>query len=85
MSQEWAKELCARCGCCEMVTEECEQCDEGLDGHDCGEDCCCCEDPEPNLPCQFCSGRGYFMVCLGRCDEHGQHAAKAVASEGKAR
>lgn len=59
--------LCPRCGCCEMTTEECEQCDEGLDGHDCGE--------EPNLRCQFCGGRGYFEVCLGQCDENGKHKA----------
>ena len=67
--------LCPRCGCCELTTEECEQCDEGLDGHDCGDDCCCCEDPEPNLACQFCNGRGYFEICLGHCDKDGKHGA----------
>jgi hypothetical protein len=56
--------LCARCGCCEMTTEECEQCDEGLDGHDCGEDTCCCEFPEDNLRCQFCSGRVGTLYAL---------------------
>lgn len=65
--------LCQRCGCCELVSEECEQCNEGLDGHDCGEDCCCCLDPEDNIPCQFCRGRGYFEVCLGGCNERGEH------------
>lgn len=65
--------ICPRCGCCELTTEECEQCEDGLDGHDCGEDCCCCEYPEPNLPCQFCGGRGYFEICLGSCNSEGQH------------
>src|SRR5438045_1896684 len=65
--------ICSRCGCCEVVTEECEQCAEGLDGHDCGEDSCCCEFPEENLRCEFCDGRGYFEMCLGRCDKDGKH------------
>ena len=27
-------------------------------GHDCGEDTCCCLDPEDNLVCQTCDGAG---------------------------
>lgn len=31
---------------------------EGYEGHDCGEDCCGCADPEPNVPCHVCHGKG---------------------------
>lgn len=77
------RRLCPRCECCELIREECEQCEDGLDGHDCGEDCCCCEFPEDNLRCQFCQGRGYFQVCLGRCDSKGKHQQAALAKLGK--
>lgn len=75
--------LCERCGCCEMTTEECEQCDEGLNGHDCGEDCCCCADPEENVRCGFCRGRGYFEVCLGSCDKDGKHERAKLTGAAK--
>jgi hypothetical protein len=42
---------------------ECGVCDgEGLRGHDCGEDCCNCRRPEPNVPCWACSGAGEIEV-----------------------
>jgi hypothetical protein len=66
--------ICDRCGCCEMDWEECEICGgDGVDGHDCGEDCCCCADPEDNIPCAYCGGTGGRFVCLGGCDENGKH------------
>lgn len=66
--------ICRRCGCCEVVWKDCVHCGgKGLDGHDCGEDCCCCLDPEENLRCDMCEGRGGWKWCLGRCDEHGKH------------
>ncbi len=38
----------------------CEAC--GGDGlsreHECGEDTCCCMNPEPNVPCDECGGSG---------------------------
>ena len=38
---------------------ECWNCGgEGYSGHDCGEDCCCCADPEPNVVCHVCNGKG---------------------------
>lgn len=38
---------------------ECGQCGGwGLDGHDCGEDICCCADPEDNIECENCEGEG---------------------------
>ena len=68
------KQLCEECGCCELVMESCDVCDgDGVYGHDCGEDCCCCLDPEDNLDCDYCGGRGYVMRCLGCCDEDGHH------------
>jgi len=38
--------------------ETCWHC--GGDGghHDCGEDTCCCADPEINVPCNVCGGTG---------------------------
>ena len=69
--------FCERCRCCEMTWEECEACGgEGLDGHDCGEDCCCCADPEPNECCDYCLGAGGWWDC--DCDEHGVHRPKAA-------
>lgn len=38
---------------------ECWQCGgEGLYGHDCGDDCCCCLNPEENMICDICDGEG---------------------------
>ena len=31
---------------------------EGTTGHDCGEDCCCCLEPEDNVICDECGGAG---------------------------
>lgn len=55
---------CARCGSsCEYV--RCEMCGgEGLDGHDCGEDICCCLHPEDNVDCDTCKGHGGWYQCL---------------------
>lgn len=39
--------------------ETCPDCaGEGMNGHDCGEDTCCCRYPEENMPCQTCDGAG---------------------------
>ena len=37
---------------------ECWNCDDGYSGHDCGEDICCCLDPEDNVICDICRGKG---------------------------
>lgn len=67
-------ELCPRCRCCEIGPEDCDACGgEGTFGHDCGEDTCCCLDPEENVACDNCLGRGFFFVCIGNCDANGQH------------
>lgn len=36
---------------------------EGVSGHDCGEDCCCCLYPEDNMRCDICRGRGGWWRC----------------------
>lgn len=66
--------VCPRCCCCEMIWHECENCGgEGVSGHDCGEDACCCLYPEDNMPCDICDGEGGWWECLGQCDEKGKH------------
>ena len=49
---------------------------EGMDGHDCGEDSCCCLEWMDNDPCEICRGKGFFMTCAGRCDKDGKHKPK---------
>jgi hypothetical protein len=59
---------CARCGS-SAGSEECAECGgEGLDGHDCGDDCCCCLHPEDNVPCQYCRGNGVYHFCLSSAE-----------------
>lgn len=64
--------VCARCGSsCEW--EDCTNCEYGYDGHDCGEDCCCCADPEPNVVCDICHGRSGWWKCVSSpewCQTH---------------
>jgi hypothetical protein len=57
------------CGKCHSEREwkECWNCGgEGFSHHDCGEDCCCCAEPEDNVSCDICEGHGGFYVCA-RC------------------
>ena len=43
---------------------ECWQCGgDGVHGHDCGEDCCCCLHPEDNTTCDICDGHGGWWRC----------------------
>ncbi len=43
---------------------ECWQCGaEGVSGHDCGEDVCCCLHPEDNMRCDICRGKGGWWRC----------------------
>ena len=57
--------------------ELCEQCGgDGVYGHDCGEDCCCCLDPEENEPCDLCGWRGWFKACSGNCGEDGHERGR---------
>jgi hypothetical protein len=79
--------ICPRCNCCEQFYQTCENCGgDGVYGHDCGEDACCCRYPEENVTCDICNGAGSWLVCMGNCDEHGLHAAvlgRARARRGK--
>lgn len=71
--------LCPRCSkdgpCCQIEWVHCDQCEDGYDGHDCGEDCCACACPEENLVCQVCYGKCGWWICGGNCDESGKHTA----------
>lgn len=63
------------CECCgsSMMWEDCEYCDEGYDGHECGEDTCCCLYPEENMVCQICEGKNGWWRCLSSpewCESH---------------
>lgn len=43
---------------------ECWQCrGMGVYGHECGEDCCVCLEPEDNERCDICSGKGGRWRC----------------------
>lgn len=59
----WGTEIyCGRCGgSTEFV--RCPDCDGGWSDHDCGEDCCACVDPEPNVLCLTCGGAGGSRHC----------------------
>ncbi len=54
---------CARCGS-SMDYEHCTDCEDGFSGHDCGEDCCCCLNPEDNVVCDICRGEGGWHRCM---------------------
>lgn len=54
---------CPECGA-EMTRVECWECGgEGVSGHDCGEDTCCCMDPDDNMTCELCNGKGGWPDC----------------------
>jgi hypothetical protein len=78
--REWECQ-CARCGS-SIDWRRCEICDDGFDGHDCGEDCCCCAHPEPNVACDVCGGKGGWWECAsvysGWCDEHPRNGREAT-------
>lgn len=62
MTSTRTPKVCARHG--EKEWCECWQCGgEGVDGHDCGEDCCCCLYPEDNMTCDICNGHGGWWRC----------------------
>lgn len=53
---------CKFCGS-ELELASCWHCHGDGGWHDCGEDCCCCADPEPNEECPVCDGRGEYFEC----------------------
>ena len=54
---------CARCGS-SIDHQHCEYCEDGYDGHDCGDDCCACLHPEENVTCRYCDGTGVWHTCM---------------------
>lgn len=70
---------CKICGE-EMESEMCGSCGgEGYadEFHDCGEDSCCCLDPEPGM-CEDCDGTGVLSFCLN-IERHVRDALAARA------
>jgi hypothetical protein len=59
---------CRKCGS-SVYWEDCWDCEGGFSYHDCGEDTCCCLDPQPNVVCDTCDGAGGWWVCLGGCSK----------------
>lgn len=53
---------CPECGS-DMDWEDCPNCCDGYIGHDCGEDSCCCLDPEDNVICEICGGSVGWWIC----------------------
>jgi hypothetical protein len=73
---------CGRCGSSVMF-DDCPNCGgEGYSSHDCGEDSCCCADPDDNVTCDICRGSGTIGICLSSpewCNAHplpGREATK---------
>lgn len=57
---------CEVCGA-ELDWEDCNECGgSGYSYHDCGEDVCCCLDPEDNVKCDQCSGNGGWWECWNK-------------------
>jgi hypothetical protein len=54
---------CQVCGCM-LEPESCWQCLGAGGFHNCGEDTCCCLDPEAlDDVCEECEGEGGYLVC----------------------
>lgn len=72
LKTSWGDELlCKKCGST-VYWEKCPNCDDyGYSHHDCGEDTCCCLNPENNVPCDWCDGKGGWYKCLS-CDSEKQ-------------
>ena len=54
--------ICAIHGEKEWV--DCWNCEDGYSHHDCMDDCCVCADPEPNVRCDICKGKGGWLRCF---------------------
>lgn len=83
----------ASCGRCGSTAEwlSCWYCggDVWVD-HDCGEDCCACLYPEPNVTCAWCGGGGGSWHCISTpewCEAHpmaGRENVKSTALTARA-
>ncbi len=79
----WPEPTCARCGAdAEFVN--CSNCGgEGYSHHDCGEDCCCCINPEDNVVCNWCRGERGSWHCTNSpdwCAAHPLPGREAIES-----
>ena len=66
------------CEICGAMTEpeSCDYCNGEGGFHDCGEDCCCCADPEEITEnCPECDGDGFWMRCVALPHTDAQMAA----------
>jgi hypothetical protein len=68
--EEWETQICSECDS-EAEWVACDQCEEGYSDHDCGEDTCCCLNPESNVVCDTCEGKGGWWVCSANCHDKG--------------
>lgn len=72
---EFPDEAVEECPLChyEMEHVDCDHCSGDGGFHDCGEDTCCCADPDDDLneQCEQCNGHGGYMQCpnAGRHDQ----------------
>ena len=57
-----SERVCKECGN-EKFWRDCYNCEDGYSYHDCGEDCCCCLNPEPNITCDICKGDDGWYQC----------------------
>lgn len=76
---------CQRCKCCSLEFVDCSECGgEGstLPGGLYEQDPLW-YDFEDTEPCHMCGGRGGWMLCLGRCDEQGEHEQRAERGDGE--
>lgn len=53
---------CPHCGQ-DLEWMDCDQCEDGMSFHDCGEDCCACLYPENNVVCGQCGGAAGWHWC----------------------
>lgn len=59
-----------------MIWVECWQCNgDRMIDHDCGEDFCVCDDPEPNVRCDICNGKGGWYRCYTCASETAEELA----------
>lgn len=59
---EISEDECPNCKHYPTRTRTCG-CDDGYSHHDCGEDCCMCLYPVPNVVCDECEGREFYHWC----------------------
>ncbi len=62
MSKVAKETTCEKCGN-EKSWRDCYNCEYGFSDHDCGEDSCCCLEPEDNVTCDICFGKGGWKCC----------------------